>query len=60
MEGGLPISAVAEDAVHMSAVKEWLGVPEQLGFCHKIAIEGYLIERHVPAEAIAKLLKERP
>ena len=36
------------------------GVPERLYACHTAMIEGYLIEGHVPADLIFKLLKEKP
>ena len=37
-----------------------LGVPANLIGCHLIRAEGYVIEGHVPAGAIDKLLAERP
>jgi hypothetical protein len=37
-----------------------LGVPGNLVGCHLIRADGYLIEGHVPAGAIDKLLSERP
>ena len=36
------------------------GVPEHLFACHTAIIDGYVIEGHVPADLIEKLLKERP
>ena len=36
------------------------GVPERLYACHTAMVDGYLIEGHVPADLIYKLLKERP
>ncbi len=36
------------------------GVPERLYACHTALIDGYLIEGHVPADLIYKLLKEKP
>ena len=36
------------------------GVPERLQACHTALIDGYVIEGHVPADLINKLLKERP
>lgn len=41
-------------------VKRRLGVPERLWSCHTAEIGGYVIEGHVPASAIARLLSERP
>jgi len=35
-------------------------VPKKLRSCHTALIDGYVIEGHVPADVIDKLLKERP
>lgn len=45
---------------NMSAVKDANGVPETLRSCHTMIVERYVIEGHVPADAIAKLLREKP
>lgn len=37
-----------------------LGVPMALGSCHTALVDGYVIEGHVPAADIRRLLKERP
>lgn len=36
------------------------GIPEDLGSCHTAVVGGYVVEGHVPVEAIEKLLKDRP
>ena len=36
------------------------GIPDTLGSCHTARVEGYVIEGHVPAAEIRRLLKERP
>ncbi len=36
------------------------GIPEALHSCHTSKIDNYIIEGHVPADAIAKLLAQRP
>ena len=36
------------------------GVPEGAGSCHTALIDGYVIEGHVPAGAILRLLDDRP
>jgi hypothetical protein len=36
------------------------GVPERLRSCHTATVEEYVIEGHVPATEIQRLLKERP
>jgi hypothetical protein len=40
--------------------KRKLGVPEALRSCHTALVDGYVIEGHVPADLIHKLLKEKP
>ena len=41
-------------------IKARLGVPYGKGSCHTAEIDGYLVEGHVPADLILKMLKERP
>jgi hypothetical protein len=36
------------------------GVPDSLGSCHTATVSGYVIEGHVPAADIHRLLKEKP
>ena len=45
---------------NMGEIKRKLNVPPQLQSCHTSEIEGYFVEGHVPNEAIAKLLAEKP
>ena len=44
----------------LSAIKAEMGVPGGLQSCHTAKIGGYVIEGHVPADVIARLLKEKP
>ena len=44
----------------MDNIKTTLGVPEQLRSCHTTKVDGYLLEGHVPAADVEKLLSERP
>lgn len=44
----------------LAPVKKSASVPEALQSCHTAFVEGYVIEGHVPVEAIKKLLAERP
>ncbi|MDR4305892.1 DUF411 domain-containing protein [Chelatococcus sambhunathii] len=44
----------------INTVKAKLGVPPGLRSCHTAEIDGYVLEGHVPAAAIARLLAERP
>ncbi len=43
-----------------AAVRARLGLPERLGSCHTALAGGYLIEGHVPAADVKKLLAEKP
>ena len=53
-------TVTVNDAPSMKAVKARLGVPAELAACHSAEIGGYIIEGHVPAAAIKRLLAERP
>lgn len=44
----------------MRPVKARFGVPRVLESCHTALVGDYVIEGHVPAAAIRRLLKERP
>jgi len=44
----------------INRVKVRLGVPNDLASCHTAEIGGYVIEGHVPADAIKRLLAEKP
>ncbi len=41
-------------------IKSAHGVPVQLASCHTAVVDGYVVEGHVPADAIQRLLRERP
>lgn len=43
-----------------NAVRARLGMPQKLGSCHTAVVQGYVIEGHVPASDIQRLLKEKP
>lgn len=47
-------------ASDMEAVKQKYNVPDKLASCHTAVINGYVIEGHVPADDIKRLLKEKP
>ena len=50
----------AHDEPDLTAVKNQLGVPGPLRSCHTALVDGYLVEGHVPADVIRRLLEERP
>lgn len=41
-------------------MREKLGMPARFGSCHTARVQGYVIEGHVPAREIQRLIKERP
>jgi hypothetical protein len=44
----------------LDAVKGQLGVPDDLAACHTAQLADYVIEGHVPAVALKRLLAEKP
>jgi len=44
----------------LNVVKAQQQIPPELHSCHTAIVDGYVIEGHVPAAEIARLLKERP
>ena len=48
------------DEEEMEALKDEMGVPRGVRSCHTGIVEKYLIEGHVPASDIRRLLAERP
>ncbi|HEU5171083.1 MAG TPA: DUF411 domain-containing protein [Gemmatimonadales bacterium] len=51
---------VVHDRDPLDPVKDQLGVPKHVRSCHTAQADGYLIEGHVPAADIKRLLRERP
>lgn len=51
-------------AVHVvadpGAIRRARGMPDALGSCHTGVVDGYLVEGHVPAADVVRLLAERP
>ena len=44
----------------LGPIKRRFGVPAALQSCHTAVVEPYVIEGHVPADLIQRLLRERP
>jgi hypothetical protein len=44
----------------LDRIKTEAGVPEEHASCHTAKVGGYIVEGHVPAEDVERLLKERP
>jgi hypothetical protein len=45
---------------NMTSIKKRHDIPQQFEGCHTIEVGGYVVEGHVPASVINRLLKERP
>ena len=43
-----------------NAVRAKLGLPPELGSCHTALVGGYVVEGHVPAADVHKLLQQKP
>ena len=49
---------VSDSQLNVVAIQS--GVPSDLHSCHTAKIGGYIVEGHVPAEDIHRMLKEKP
>lgn len=48
------------DTDDLTSIKAAQGVPSELQSCHTAIVDGYIVEGHVPAADIQRLLRERP
>jgi hypothetical protein len=55
---GFVVKAVDVDDI--DAVKREHGVPADATSCHTGIVNGYVVEGHVPADAVQKMLKDKP
>jgi len=55
---GFPVEV--RETPEINCVKVRLGVPNDLASCHTAEVGGYVIEGHVPADAVKRLLAEGP
>ena len=53
-------NVVARDTSDMAGIKATARVPRQLYSCHTAFVNGYVVEGHVPAADIQRLLTEKP
>ena len=51
---------MAVDVPDTAPIRKDMNMPARLGSCHTAVVEDYVIEGHVPAKDIKRLLKERP
>ena len=57
-EHGFKVKEVA--TAQMGQVKGEAGVPQALGSCHTARVGGYVVEGHVPAADVRRMLTEKP
>lgn len=43
-----------------TAARKRLGMPDRYGSCHSATVGGYVLEGHVPANDVKRLLKAKP
>lgn len=53
-------AVTTQDVDDVSPFKQQAGITPALASCHTAFIDGYVIEGHVPADDIRRLLQERP
>lgn len=53
-------AVTSKDTSDVSGVKRTARVPEALHSCHTAFVNGYVVEGHVPAADIQRLLREKP
>jgi hypothetical protein len=49
-----------ENTADLAPIKRRLQVPDALQGCHTAVVGAYVVEGHVPADLIQRLLRERP
>jgi hypothetical protein len=59
-DNGFPVSFEERSIEALELYKREMGVPVELASCHTGTVEGYVLEGHVPAGDIRRLLTERP
>lgn len=53
-------SVRTESMPDLSKLKRYHGVGQELSACHTALVDGYVVEGHVPAAVVRRLLEERP
>jgi hypothetical protein len=48
------------DLNDLTEIKKSRGVPDQVQSCHTAVVNGYVVEGHVPAADVHRMLKEKP
>jgi hypothetical protein len=53
-------TVVSIDVPDTAPIRQKLGLPAKFGSCHTAQVGGYVIEGHVPAREVIRLLREKP
>jgi hypothetical protein len=53
-------NVITKDVSDVPAARKLTGMPERFGSCHTAKVGGYVVEGHVPAADVQRLLKEKP
>jgi hypothetical protein len=53
-------TVTSTDVADVAPTKDQNGVPANLRSCHTALVGGFVVEGHVPADVVRKLLRERP
>lgn len=57
-ENGFEVESI--DTPDVNVTKVQYGVPGELSSCHTAIVDGYVVEGHVPADVIKKMLADKP
>jgi hypothetical protein len=50
----------ATNVADVQVYKEQYGLPAELASCHTAVVDGFVVEGHVPAEDVIRMLETRP
>lgn len=59
-KNGFELEAKDISSSERTRLRAHLGIPPEHAACHTALIDGYLVEGHVPAEDVKRLLAEKP
>lgn len=59
-DAGFVVKTIDLEYPQLEAKRRQLGVPDAHASCHTATVGGYLVEGHVPAASVRKLLTEKP
>lgn len=59
-QNGFQVTAIDEPAPTLDSIKQAHGITDATASCHTAEVGNYVIEGHVPADLVQKLLREKP